>query len=123
MTLVKDVSLSALNQEDHASLVSKFGFSIGIVGGAKPGSEALCALVFWEVVLAVRTRALQQRIFRSRQKSKVVNTLFRVRGSEEVYLWSDDVRADRPPKDEAMVLNSTCFIWGAFSLPPVPWFS
>jgi hypothetical protein len=70
VALVENVSFSALYQEDDASFMAKLGLSIGGVRGLEAGGKPLGTLVFWEVVLVMGTRTLQQRIFRSSEEPR-----------------------------------------------------
>lgn len=64
----------------------------------------------------MRPWLLEGRVFGVGEESKYLSVVWvcsRLKGDATwSYLWSEQVEDDSPPKEEAMVLNSTCLTFG-----------
>ncbi len=112
MALVEDVALAVLDEEEHAGGVAEGGVAVRVEGGGQASGEAFCAAVGGEFQGGPGDGRLEEGVLCPGEVAGGVSEKFTwaaVR-RREPYLCSEEVRAERPPKEEAMVLNSTCLI-------------
>lgn len=118
VALVEDVALRGLDEEEDAGRVAEGGGAVGGVGGGEAGREGGGAGVWGEVEGGEGGGVVQEGVFCGGEVSSrglVRVGLDRGRGGAGIYLCRAEVWEERPPKEEAMVLNSTCLIWSPSS--------
>ena len=121
MSLVEDISFGVLNQKYDAAIVDSLRFGVCLKCSSQPQRETFGTFILGKIQVFGLKWALEKSVVVFRKKSVSNKSRGRRRGSkwmssaDRAYLCNCDVCEDSPPKEEAIVLNSTCLIVGAVS--------